>query len=167
MANAYRSEVNQRLYFCRLHIESLATLLKEQQIAKSVLEQAFGESVLSHLVLTYRTYLAELALAYAVDCKPPESASQLVDILSKEGHVSAEAKELVALEEQGRWLDSMLQQYHSIGSILSSVKPRASGNFIASSSADDTSVYTLPGLQSYFDHLSELIDNQRTRLEEW
>jgi hypothetical protein len=167
MANSYRPIVNQRLYFCRLHLQMLAEQLAEQQVAKPVLEQALGESVLFHLVLTYRAYMAEIALAYAVDLQPPENAGQLITLLADQGYESAEAQELLAVESDGLWLGELLQQYSELGPVQANIRPRTAATLISATESASSWGFSLSVLQSYFDALSEIIDNQRARLEEW
>ncbi|WP_339339038.1 DUF6586 family protein [uncultured Oceanicoccus sp.] len=167
MANAQRPVVNQRLYFVGLHIEWLAEQLANQMIAKTVLEQSLGESVLFHLIKTYQAYLAEIAAAYTVPLTDFTNAKQLLELLEVEGRQSSEALELYELEAADSWLNKLQRQYHSIGPVDRSGTGSQNSQIVAISNSDNRNTLDLESIKHYWQQLTAIIDNQRERLEEW
>lgn len=169
MDNIFRSDVNQRLYFCKLHLQWLEEQLLSEQVAKSVLEQALGESIVSHLVLAYRCYLSELAYAYSVNITGLKSAKALNDALAEQRYVSAEANELLAKESSDQWLGELISRYNGLGEVQGQAEytQKRGSTLIAALHVDEFSPYSFDALQGYFTQLSDIIENQRSRLEEW
>lgn len=167
MANPLTAKVNQRLYFSQLHLQWMQRAIDEQQIPRHIVDQAMGESVVLHLMTTYRYYLSELAQAYGLSGESPGSAAQCATILAAAGKTSAECEELIALEEADSWLASLAQLYGRLdsveGHVASAQAPQAS---LRVHSVDDTPLALAP-LIAIYEALKALIDNQRTRLEEW
>lgn len=172
MANAERPNVNQRLYFASLHLRTMEQLLAEQQLPRQVIEQAFGASVLMHLVMAYRNYLRELAVAYLLPVEHYDGARQLEQTLAAQGKVSAECRELLALERESGWLSGMLSAFAGLGrpSPADGRWPASGGDGAPSAirlrTIDDDFV-SRDNLESVLRALQGLIENQRTRLEEW
>lgn len=163
MSNQQRAVVNQRLYFCQLHLGWLEAQLLKQDIPLRVVEQSLGESMLFHLVLCYRAYLSEVATAYGYPVDNLTHAGQLIDHLSVQQLRSGEAIELSGLELSDSWLSALLSQYEQLGPVN-----------LALSSTDIKTISVSPVLEldsnvlrNYFNLLNEVIENQRTRLEEW
>lgn len=167
MDNTARPQVNQRLYFAALHLDTQERLVAEQQLPRRVIEQAFGESIVMHLVLAYRHYLGELAEAYAVTCSAPQRAADLQQAISAAGKAAAECQELAALEQPGHWLHTLQQAFAALGTVPTSAAavPR-SGDTIplqpVAGALPDTQQ-----LRQLYTELQAVIDNQRTRLQEW
>lgn len=167
MHNPERPQVNQRLYYVTLHLQSMQRLLDEQQVPRRVVEQAMGESVLLHLVMVYRCYLRELAVAYGIDGSRPETAMQLQQALNAADKHSAECEELMALEADGGWLCSMLDHYLALGAESQADAARSSPDAGIRFHSVDDNLLDIATLQSLYDQLHAVIENQRTRLEEW
>ena len=166
MANSQRPVVNQRLYFCCLHLQWLQQQLAEQDVPKLVLEQSLGESTILHLAMAYRAYLTEIAIAYTSSTLSSfDNASALLEFLEAQGYESAEAKELQQLE-QGGWLAELLVRYHRLGNEIRAAKPAAVQS-IAVAELDSSGAISLDSLSHCFQQLGAVIDNQRARLEEW
>ncbi|MEE8059090.1 MAG: DUF6586 family protein [Pseudomonadales bacterium] len=166
MANAQRPIVIQRLYFCRLHLEWWSAELARQETPKAIIEQSLGESTLFHLVMAYRAYLQEIATAYTVPAIDYVNAGDLIATLSAQGYDSAEARELAALEVGMGWLAGLLTQYSALGPLRGPTAV-SSLQVISASQVNNTDPIGLEDCRDYFQALSEIIDNQRTRLEEW
>ena len=167
MANAQRPVVNQRLYFCRLHIDWLTEQLAHQEVPKSVLEQSLGESTLFHLINTYQAYLAEIAVAYTLPMTDFHDASELIAAMHAADQQCAEANELRELELSDSWLSQLKQQYSAIGPVHRNVQSTKNSQIVAFSSADTSGTIDLACSKRYWQQLSALIENQRARLEEW
>ena len=167
MANSQRPIVNQRLYFCRLHLQWLEQQLEGEEIPRRVLEQSLGESILFHLVVAYRAYLAEIATAYTASSSASFSdASELVAALEAQGYSSAEARELQQLEQGNSWLAELLSGYQTLGGVEQSVKSSAP-QMITAFEVDASQKIDLDSASDYFQALNAVIENQRSRLEEW
>ena len=172
MANPYRSLVNQRLYFCSLHIEWLGDQIADQAIARAVAEQALGESIVFHLIQAYQCYLSEIASSYSIDADNLQTAEQLVGLLAGNKQSSAEAQELLACEAPESWLGKLIQQHHMLGSVqMSNQTPNTKRSLpsamISAVEVDATLDFSLERLQTYLKNLKAIIENQRSRLEEW
>ena len=165
MTNAQRPIVNQRLYFCRLHLGYLCEQLDKQQTARAVLEQSLGESIVLHLMLAYRAYLQEIAAAYTIPVTEFATSQALITALSDHQQQSAEAMELSALERDG-WLCDLFARYQTLGAPASRSRSQ-SGSGIAVTQIEQSDTLDASLCEYYFQSLSELIDSQRARLEEW
>ena len=169
MANAQRPIVNQRLYFCRLHLDWLSQELAREDLPQSVLEQSLGESLLFHLMMAYRAYLQEIAVAYSTPVHDVHNAQQLLTRLESNGYTSAEASELKGLEEAESWLAELFQRYRSVGSLQRAaavIRPQSLARE-QHCTEGTTGPLTNTECQGYFQALTAVIDNQRSRLEEW
>jgi Family of unknown function (DUF6586) len=172
MSVPQRAIVNQRLYFCRLHLDCLEQQLSQQVVPKHVLEQSLGESFLFHLVMTYRAYLAEIAEACSVSSSDLEagltSAEHLLDLLRDNKTYCAAAEELSALESTASWLSSLLVAFHLSATGALQTPPVAASTGIAVKQIEsDTDTVGLRAGRNLLRLLGELIENQRLQLEEW
>lgn len=169
MANPERANVNQRLYFASLHLQCMRDLLAQQQVPGAVVERALGESVVNHLIVAYRAYLRELAAAYLLPDANADSAQQLSQLLANAGKQSAECAELLALEQSDTWLSDLQRAYAGLGTAVSAGTGAARGSAGGAISLQqrEHSVYELQTLEQMHRQLHAVIENQRTRLEEW
>ncbi|MFA7553614.1 MAG: DUF6586 family protein [Spongiibacteraceae bacterium] len=167
MNNDQRPVVNQRLYFCRLHLQWLSEQLQQQILPQGLLNQCLGESVLLHLVMAYRAYLVEIAAAYSIDTAPITDVQALIAKLEANGKESAEAKELLQLTLPGQWLSDLLEKYQAIGPVSVAINKPGLGQFIAVREIDSSPSINWDCLQSWLEQLNQVIANQRARLEEW
>ena len=167
MVNVQRPIVNQRLYYCRLHLQWLAEQLDLQLIPKSLLLQSLGESVIYHLVLAYRAYLSEIATAYALPASSLDSAAELVMALAAKNSESAEAAELQLLEISPCWLTDLLACFQSPSVVHGAKTKLGTATMISLTEIDSSQDLSLNKFEYYLKQLNELISEQRTRLEEW
>lgn len=175
MANEQSSIVNQRLYFCGIHLDCLSSALKAQKTPKVVVQQSLGESIVLHLMLTYRAYLQEIALAYNVSNATTQqsfdTSSELVEFLSGQDCQSAEAQELLMLEDNDSWLTQLLLKYHQLGNSqfasMSRARTGQPDQQFTLAQIDNEQSLDLETCEYYFHQLKAVIENQRTRLEEW
>lgn len=166
MANEQRPEVNQRLYFCRLHLGFMSSEFEKQKIARTVVEQALAESTVLHLMLAYRAYLREIAMANGIAAEKMAGAQELIAVLSGQGHQAAEADELLALEQDG-WLGELLLLYQGLADQAPASPHSGSAQGIALTQLASEERPTFERCQQYFNRLTDIIENQRTRMEEW
>lgn len=168
MSNSQRATVNERLYFCRIHLDSLRHEIAREEVGRLTLESAFAESVLLHLRRAYEAYLSEIAEAYNVSGAGFHDAAQLVASLGAASSHSAEAQECLNLESGASWLAEILDFDSAATLLRSQVQQQPvqnpSHNLLASKVSSGIS---LGELESYFNSLSALIESQRQRLEEW
>lgn len=167
MTNPLRARVNQRLYFCQLHLQWMQRALDEQQVPRRVIDQALGESVVLHLITAYRHYLSELAHAYGLSGETPQSTAQCAAALAAAGKTSAECEELIALEQADSWLAALLQLNADLGSIEGRPAVESAPQAAIRMQSVEDNPLALQPLIAIYDGLQALIDNQRTRLEEW
>ena len=168
MANRQCAIVNQRLYFCRLHIDWLQQEVQLQKLPRHIVEQSLGESVLCHLVLTYRAYLIELFEAYTSSSIKLVDATELIDQLALHNMHSAEAREMQLLEVHEDWLGQMLLQFESLGPVEAVRNASSSPQAIAFAEVDASSQdFSVERLQMYFDNLNALISHHRAHSQEW
>jgi hypothetical protein len=172
MANQLRPIVNQRLYFARLHCDWIAQEQERQQLPKRVVEQSLGESVIFHLMLTYKAYLSELGEAYSQPQRCYCSAVELVACLAEQGAESGEAAELAALEQGGEssnWLSDLFTLYQQATNSAQFLPAVAINpvNTIAVEVGQQVDGLSLKNCIYLHDCLSALIENQRLCLEEW
>jgi hypothetical protein len=164
MSNAQTAQVNQRLYFARLHLQWLQQALDQQQVAAKVVEQSLSESCLMHLVLAYRAYLAELAEAYSLSGASFDDAEALIEALAGIHKESAEAREIQLLEEGG-WLGEMCQRYTQLGA--SSMAAIATTNAGVIPVLQVSQQLNAESCQHYLESLQKLVESHRSQLEEW
>lgn len=167
MANQQRPYVNQRLYFASLHLDWMKAEIAKQQISRSDINQALGESVAIHLVMAYRCYLKELAVAYQLPVKPLQSAAQLAGCLCSEGMESAECHELLALERGGDWLSMLLAEVGLLEGESEPETPLTQSAGDIKFRAVKASALTHESLTAIYTALRALIEKQRNHLEEW
>jgi len=106
MSNA-RARANQKLYHASILIDAWRLDLKQEQVASSVLELAFGEAVCSHLTAAYGWFLLEVAQPAEIPEKLPCACSELPPV--EEGLITApEILEFIQLEREP-WLQRLLQ----------------------------------------------------------
>lgn len=165
MSNSQRAMVNERLYFCRIHLDSLRSEIEREQVVRLTLESAFSESVLLHLRRAYQAYLSEIAEAYGVSGTRFTGAAHLIAALGSGSGSSAEAQECLNLETDSSWLAEILDVENSAPHAPPQVQQQKPAHNLLTSSAGST--LGLDELQSYFNNLSALVESQRQRLEEW
>ncbi len=168
MTNPQRASVNQRLYFCRLHLDMLQNELKSEQIPKHILEQSLGESILLHLVLTYRAYLREICYAYTSRTGQFNNVHSLEVFISAQGQRSAEVEELLNLENGSSWLSKLLWEFENLESEESAVAKPSKVNLISIRVEDEADqLLSFDALHATYQHLATIIENQRSTMEEW
>jgi len=101
-----RALANQKLYHARILIDAWRTALRQEQVASSVLEEAFGEPVCQCLAQAYGWFLLEIAQATDLPSRPPRCCAELPPV--PEGReVPPEILEFQQLEKQP-WLIQIL-----------------------------------------------------------
>jgi hypothetical protein len=101
-----RALANQKLYHAKILIRSWQAAIAEENIAKTVLEQAFGPAVQDHLIAAYGWFLLEILQPDAMPEQPPHCADELPAIIAGR-ETPPEIKEFLQLEREG-WLRKML-----------------------------------------------------------
>lgn len=171
MAEANRAFVNQRLYFCRLHLDWFEQQLAQQVLARSVLEQSLGQSCLYHLVMAYRAYLAEIAHSVGLTETQLHNATELQRLLQQRDIRCGEADELMNLENVQSWLSELLLRYANAktDSVLTEPTAVSSASPIPVKSVDTQHSVTvdIDTAKGLFYSLKQLIETQRAQLEQW
>ena len=174
MAASLQAPVNERLYFCRLQLDSYRQLLALAEAPKAVVERAMGEAMVFHLYRLYRCYLSELAQCYQGPAGDYANAAELSRLMLGQGVQAFEISELVLLEQPGGWLAALIESATApVAAVLAS---RAAGPVQAAGNTAIIAVQQLDNSQSYlscaalsqvFERMQQLIDSQRSRVEEW
>ncbi len=113
MASVYISRTNQKLYFCRLHLDQLKSAEHSAGWSKHALVESYMESVLFHLACAYSSFLREIAEVYRISPENVDTLEQLEQALSDQGLEAPEAKELVQLASSDSWLSQLLAAYQA------------------------------------------------------
>ncbi|MDO8862412.1 hypothetical protein Q6D67_11940 [Haliea sp. E1-2-M8] len=103
-----RGQANHRLYLARLLLAAWRRDLAAEDIPASVLAQAFGPAVRSHLLDAYGWFLLDLQQPAQLPATPPHSVTALPPVAPGKA-VPAEIAEFAQLEQQG-WLAELLQE---------------------------------------------------------
>lgn len=101
-----RALANQKLYHARILIDSWRAALGEEQVASTVLEQAFGAPVCGHLGAAYGWFLLEIAQPPEMPPEPPRCCADLPAV-SEGRETPPEILEFRQLECE-HWLASIL-----------------------------------------------------------
>ncbi len=101
-----RALANQKLYHAKILIRYWQAAIAEENIAKTVLEQAFGSAVRDHLIGAYGWFLLEILQPDAMPEQPPHCAEELPAIIAGR-ETPPEINEFLHLEREG-WLSKML-----------------------------------------------------------
>jgi hypothetical protein len=101
-----RALANQKLYHAKILIRYWQTAIADENIAKTVLEEAFGSAVRDHLIGAYGWFLLQISQPDEMPEQPPRRADELpAVILGKE--TPPEINEFLQLEREG-WLNKLL-----------------------------------------------------------
>jgi hypothetical protein len=101
-----RALANQKLYHAKILIRYWQTAIAEENVAKTVLEQAFGSAVRDHLIGAYGWFLLEILQPDEMPEQPPHCADDLpANTAGRE--TPPEINEFLQLEREG-WLSTML-----------------------------------------------------------
>jgi hypothetical protein len=164
MSSAWRSQVNQKLYFAQLLTDAAADAGTEHAAAKRT---ALLEGAVFHLVAAYRLYLREIA-AYQQQAIEALDARSARAQLAGQGFVCQELDTLALLEENGQWPARLLLSWRRAAGEL----PAATGakNAVSGSTlvlADVTDIIDAEVVRDWLECFQALIDTQRQSSEEW
>lgn len=108
-----RALANQKLYHAKILIRFWQTAIAEENIAKTVLEQAFGSAVRDHLIGAYGWFLLEISQPKEMPEQPPRCCDELPSVaLGRE--TPPEINEFLQLERAG-WLSRLLNSNTPFG----------------------------------------------------
>lgn len=106
--SSLRGQANHGLYLARLLLAAWRRDLEAEDIPASVLAQAFGPAVRSHLLDAYGWFLLDLQKPAELPARPPHSAAWLPEVAPGKA-VPAEIENFARLEQQG-WLATLVQE---------------------------------------------------------
>ena len=127
-------------------------------------------------MLAYRAYLTEIAVAYNLPGDKFLTALELSQRLTLDNRHSAEVSELLNLEEKPSWISSLTDIYRSLGDMDISDTVKTHSNVSLSSpnslgipvtQLNTTAELSIETCRGWFNSLSQVIESQRDRLEEW
>lgn len=101
-----RALANQKLYHAKILIHYWQTAIAEENVAKTVLEQAFGSAVRDHLIGAYGWFLLEIAQPEEMPEQPPQRCDELPGVAPGR-ETPPEINEFLQLEREG-WLNTLL-----------------------------------------------------------
>lgn len=167
MANPARDLVNERLYCCKLQLETYLQLNEQASLARRVIERLAGEAMIHHLYALYRSYLTELSLIYQGPERDFESASSLAAIMSEKGTQAAEINELLVLEaDVDSWLSRLLGASTVVYRPVESQRLSQMGIPLVQLAAAEK-VSSIGFLTGAYEAITQLIETQRALSEEW
>lgn len=166
MAQNIRNGVNERLYCCRLQLDSYKRHLDDAQLQKTLIERWMGEATVYHLCALYRSYLLELSSVYNGPVQTFANSNELSVAIAASNIQTAEINELQCLEQNAdSWLSQLLA-YSPVPSAPALVnKAFTSISIVTVESAQSALEYDF--LRQAFQSMESLIDNQRRHSEEW
>lgn len=174
MSCVYLARTNQKLNFARIHLDALRNGCESTGWNKHILIESYNESVLFHLASAYDAFLHEIAERYSLDVSHIDSYRTLADDMEKSGQECPELAELSGLEaDAGSWLHKMLHAYEACWRATDKAVPVTSVSSVSEihvaqinpSHTDEGQV--VEEYQHWLDTLRELIDRQRTGMQEW
>ncbi len=165
MAEDFKGRVNERLYYCRLHLDWFDREVERAVLPRRVIEGALGDSAFHHLLLAYRAYLAEIASDNGLPAPALVDASGLIAALAAIGRESAEASHLNQLESSSSWLSTIIRFDRQPPQPPASSVTLVKGDIPLLQQSDRQSVRD--EAEHCLTELQALIDSQRGCLEEW
>lgn len=106
--SSLRGQANHRLYLARLLLAAWRRELAAEDIPASILAQAFGPAVRSHLLDAYGWFLLDLQKPAQLPATPPHSATSLPPVAPGKA-LPVEIVEFARLEQAG-WLAQLVQE---------------------------------------------------------
>ncbi len=174
MSCVYLARTNQKLNFARIHLDALRGGCQSTGWNKHILIESYNESVLFHLASAYGAFLREIAERYQLDVSHIDGYRTLADDLENSGQECPELKELSVLEaEQGSWLHKMIHAYEACWRATDKAAPVNAASslseiHVAQVNPDHTDESAIvEEYQGWLDALRDLIDRQRTGMQEW
>ncbi|OMH38725.1 DUF6586 family protein [Motiliproteus sp. MSK22-1] len=179
MSSLYVTRTNQKLGFCRLHLEQLKIAESSSDWNKHALIESFNESVLFYLAGAYGAFLGEIADIYRLDPQEvdPQSADALNSLLtrlSNQGIEAPEVNEIAQLLDGETWLAALLRAYQACWR-AESRRVRQPSELASQSEihvvqvnpdyADEPQV--ISQLEQWLNALSELVERHRESMKEW
>jgi len=149
-----RALANQKLYHAKILISAWRESCLSEQVAHTVLEQAFGPAICEHLANAYGWFLLEVAQPAEMPAIPPRCCSDLPAVAEGK-ETPPEIHEFVQLERDG-WLGRLLSpQFGQTG------RGRDSRNLALMNDqgfSPDQAEHWLDQLSGLFDRMSDSLD---------
>ncbi|MCV6589920.1 MAG: hypothetical protein OIF57_13000 [Marinobacterium sp.] len=174
MSCIYLARTNQKLNFARLHLDALRAGCDSTGWSKHILIESYNESVLFHLASAYDAFLHEIAERYSLDVSHIDSYRTLAADLESSGQECPELSELSVLEnDPDSWLHKMVRAYEACWKATDRAAPVQSSSSVSEihvaqinpSHTDEAAI--VEECQSWLDALRDLIDRQRSGMQEW
>jgi hypothetical protein len=166
MAASPTAIVNQRLYYCRLHLDWLSVITRDADSSPAAFYAA-EESLVYHLIMAYQAYLEELADKFGCIDLHAATAVELAAKIVDQGYRPSELGQLLVLETSpDSWLSTLQACYQGRATIdFNPATPNAEINIISINNELGGKVKA--DCKNIFDSLKSLIDSQRETTEEW
>ncbi len=157
-----RALANQKLYHARILIDAWRTVLRQEQVASSVLQEAFGVPVCQYLAQAYGWFLLEITQAADLPPRPPRCCAELPRV--PEGRETPpEILEFQQLEKQP-WLIQILDPvFGPLRRMTASERMNSQENLAVASEQSFTPQET----EQWHTQLSELFARMTDSLDEY
>lgn len=174
MSCIYLARTNQKLNFARIHLGALRESCASTGWNKHILIESYNESVLFHLASAYDAFLHEIAERYRLDTSHITSYRTLAEDMEKSGQECPELSELSCLEaDENSWLHRMVHAYEACWRATDRVEAVSASSSVSEihvaqinpAHTDESAI--LEEYQQWFDSLRDLIDRQRSGMQEW
>ena len=179
MSALYVTRTNQKLSFCRLHLEQLKIAEHSSGWSKHALVESYNESVLFYLVGAYSAFLGEIAEVYRLDPQDLDLQSVgalnlLLNRLSEQSIEAPEVNEIAQLLEGDTWLTGLLRAYKACWR----AEPKKTNDSIEKASQSEIHVVqvnpdyadepqVIVQLEQWLNDLRALIERHRESMKEW
>jgi len=174
MSGIYLARTNQKLNFARIHLDALRDGCQSNGWNKHILIESYNESVLFHLASAYDAFLHEIAERYNLDTSHITSYRTLAEDMELSGQECPELAELSVLEaDNSSWLHKMVRAYEACWRATDRSAPVSAASSVSEihvaqvnpAHTDESEI--LKEYQHWFDALRDLIDRQRSGMQEW
>lgn len=158
-----RALANQKLYCAKILIAGWRAALAQEQIASTVLEQAFGAPICHHLVAAYGWFLLEVAQPDQMPAAPPRQCSDLPAV-AQGRETPPEIREFQQLEREP-WLAQILDVVviQTRGDIEAAVSTTSPDNLATAQGPG----FTPQQAEQVHRHLNELFQRMTDSLDEY
>jgi len=174
MSCIYLARTNQKLNFARIHLDALREGCQSTGWSKHILIESYNESVLFHLASAYGAFLREIAERYGLDVSHIDGYRALAEDMEGSGQECPELNELSSLEsDEGSWVHKMLRAYEACWRASDKAEPVNAASSVSEihvaqinpAHTDEQDIVN--EYQAWLDALRDLIDRQRTGMQEW
>ena len=171
MAKHRLGKANQKLYFARLHLDSIKAVENDQTLLnKQAVIQANREASITNLESAYRSFIWEVCQTYDLDIDYGMTLTEVDAKSQAEGKQIQELNHFLSLEQdQHSWLNELLKAFDKVVALdphkYAQVNSVASFNAIEVKKVEESE--TPEKILQWYNTLKTEIESIRTTLSEW